>query len=145
LGEILVVHPVISFDVEFLNFQNVTFTVWDSGGHGSCLLPLMLHYFPTTQGLILVVDSNDCERIDDAIIELDKVAMEGQLRDACLLVLANKQDAPNAMTVPEITERLGLHQLRRRAWHIRGTCATSGDGLLEGLDWLIHAIKFGKK
>ena len=39
---------------------------------------------------------------------------EDELRDAVVLVFANKQDLPNAMTAAEITERLGLNQLRGR-------------------------------
>ena len=39
---------------------------------------------------------------------------EDELRDAILLVFANKQDLPNAMTAAEITEKLGLSQLRGR-------------------------------
>ena len=53
-----------------------------------------------------------------------------------LLVLANKQDLPNAKPVSEITEALGLHKLRNRQWYIQATCAVTGDGLYEGLDWL---------
>ena len=53
-----------------------------------------------------------------------------------LLVFANKQDLPNAMNAAEITDKLGLHSLRQRQWYIQSTCATSGEGLYEGLDWL---------
>ena len=38
---------------------------------------------------------------------------EDELRDALLLVFANKQDLPQAMSVSEIQESLGLHQLTR--------------------------------
>ncbi|MCL7023751.1 hypothetical protein MKW94_009736, partial [Papaver nudicaule] len=34
-----------------------------------------------------------------------------ELRDAVLLVFANKQDLPNAMNAAEITDKLGLHSL----------------------------------
>ena len=66
---------------------------------------------------------------------------EDELRDAVLLVLANKQDLPQAMSVAEVTDKLGLHSLRSRQWYIQATCATSGDGLYEGLDWLSNALK----
>lgn len=61
---------------------------------------------------------------------------EDELRDAVLLVFANKQDLPNAMNAADITDKLGLHSLRQRNWYIQATCATSGEGLYEGLDWL---------
>ena len=63
---------------------------------------------------------------------------EDELRDAVLLVFANKQDLPNAMSAAEMTDKLGLHGLRPsyRQWYIQACCATTGDGLYEGLDWL---------
>lgn len=51
------------------------------------------------------------------------------------------QDLPNAMNAAEITDKLGLHSLRSRNWYIQSTCATSGDGLYEGLDWLSNQLK----
>lgn len=74
-------------------------------------------------------------------MELQKLLREDELRDAVVLVLANKQDLPNAMSVAEVTDKLGLHSLRNRSWYIQATCATSGDGLYEGLDWLANALK----
>ena len=65
---------------------------------------------------------------------------EDELRDAALLVFANKQDLPNAMSVAEVTDKLGLHSLKNRKWYIQSTCATSGDGLYEGLDWLSQTL-----
>ena len=50
---------------------------------------------------------------------------EDELRDALLLVFANKQDLPNAMNAAEITDKLGLHGLRQRTWFIQvsfGAC-----------------------
>lgn len=65
---------------------------------------------------------------------------EDELRDALLLVFANKQDLPNAMNAAEITDKLGLHSLRQRTWYIQATCATSGDGLYEGLEWVSRRL-----
>jgi signal recognition particle receptor subunit beta len=81
------------------------------------------------------------KRVDEAALELQKLLREDELRDAALLVLCNKQDLPNAMSVAQVTDKLGLHSLRSRQWYIQATCATSGDGLYEGLDWLSQALK----
>jgi hypothetical protein len=40
------------------------------------------------------------------------------------------------MTASDLTDKLSLTSLRQRNWYIQGTCATSGEGLYEGLDWL---------
>lgn len=64
---------------------------------------------------------------------------EEDLRDASVLIFANKQDQ-SVMTVSEITDRLGLPNLKGREWFIQGTCALSGEGLFEGLDWLSKTL-----
>eukprot|EP00727_Mastigamoeba_balamuthi_P006750 m51a1_g2696 putative adp-ribosylation factor (180) ;mRNA; r:786625-787364 len=139
LGEIVTTIPTIGFNVETVEYKNINFTVWDVGGQDK-IRPLWRHYFQNTQGLIFVVDSNDRERISEAHDELDKMLKEDELRDAVLLVFANKQDLPQAMSVAEITDKLGLHQIRNRKWYMQATCATSGDGLYEGLDWLANNL-----
>ena len=66
-----------------------------------------------------MVDSNDRERVSEAREELQRMLNEDELRDALLLVFANKQDLPNAMNAAEITDKLGLHGLRQRTWYIQ--------------------------
>ncbi|XP_029207679.1 ADP-ribosylation factor 1 isoform X2 [Acropora muricata] len=140
LGEIVTTIPTIGFNVETVEYKNISFTVWDVGGQDK-IRPLWRHYFQNTQGLIFVVDSNDRERIAEARDELNRMLSEDELREAIVLVFANKQDLPNAMNAAEITDKLGLHSLRNRNWYIQATCATSGDGLYEGLDWLSSQLK----
>ncbi|GIY42960.1 ADP-ribosylation factor 4 [Caerostris extrusa] len=138
LGEIVTTIPTIGFNVETVEYKNICFTVWDVGGQDK-IRPLWRHYFQNTQGLIFVVDSNDKDRISEAQDELSKMLKEDELSDAVLLIFANKQDLPNAMTAGELTERLGLN-CRNRRWYIQATCATQGDGLYEGLDWLCNEL-----
>ncbi|KAG7025611.1 ADP-ribosylation factor 2 [Cucurbita argyrosperma subsp. argyrosperma] len=161
LGEIVTTIPTIGFNVETVEYKNISFTVWDVGGQDKNvetveyknisftvwdvggqdkIRPLWRHYFQNTQGLIFVVDSNDRDRVVEARDELHRMLNEDELRDAVLLVFANKQDLPNAMNAAEITDKLGLHSLRQRHWYIQSTCATSGEGLYEGLDWLSNNI-----
>ncbi|KAJ5687495.1 hypothetical protein N7536_010114 [Penicillium majusculum] len=140
LGEIVTTIPTIGFNVETVEYKNIQFTVWDVGGQDK-IRPLWRHYFQNTQGIIFVVDSNDRDRIVEAREELQRMLNEDELRDALLLVFANKQDLPNAMSPAEITQQLGLQSLTRRAWFIQSTCATTGDGLYEGLEWLADALR----
>ena len=67
--------------------------MWDVGGQDK-IRPLWRHYFQNTQGIIFVVDSNDRDRIVEAREELQRMLNEDELRDAILLVFANKQDLP---------------------------------------------------
>ena len=113
--------------------------MWDVGGQDK-IRPLWRHYYQNTQGIIFVVDCNDRERVGEAKDELNRMLSEDELREAVLLVLSNKSDLPQAMSAAETADKLGLHSLRNRQWFIQATCATNGDGLYEGLDWLSNTV-----
>merc|ERR1712070_379318 len=139
LGEVVTTIPTIGFNVETVEYKNINFSVWDVGGQDK-IRKLWRYYYQNTQGLIFVVDSNDHDRIDDAREELMKMLSEEEIRGAVLLVFANKQDLPNAMTASEVSEKLGLQSMQNRQWFIQSACATSGDGLYEGLDWMSRTL-----
>merc|ERR1711865_586078 len=139
LGEVVTTIPTIGFNVETVEYKNIAFTVWDVGGQDK-IRPLWRHYYTNTEGIIFVVDSNDQDRVDEARDELNRMLSEDELRDAVLLVFANKQDLPHAMPAAEAADKLALHKLRSRTWYIQATCATTGDGMYEGLDWLSNTI-----
>ena len=100
------------------------------------LLALVLLLIP----LSFFLTSSPCPR-PPARDELHRMLNEDELRESVLLVFANKQDLPNAMSAAEMTDKLGLHGLRQRKWYIQACCATTGDGLYEGLDWLTATLK----
>ena len=116
------------FNVETVEYKNISFTVWDVGGQVSdrssdyasttssassprirfvlCgditfkILKVerriqakeeMLMTMMNALGLIFVVDSNDRERVGEAREELQRMLSEDELRDAILLIFANKQ------------------------------------------------------
>merc|ERR1711975_179574 len=112
LGEVVTTIPTIGFNVETVEYKNINFSVWDVGGQDK-IRKLWRHYYQNTQGLIFVVDSSDRDRIEDAREELTKMLEEDEMRDAVLLVFANKQDLPNSMVAAEVTDKLGLHKLRQ--------------------------------
>lgn len=49
LGEIVTTIPTIGFNVETVEYKNISFTVWDVGGQDK-IRPLWRHYFQNTQG-----------------------------------------------------------------------------------------------
>lgn len=123
----------MGFNVETVTYKNVKFNVWDVGGQDK-IRPLWRHYFSGTQGLIFVIDSSDRDRIDEARAELHRIIGDREMRDSLLLVFANKQDVAGAMVPEEVKERLQLGKLGQgRLWNVVPSCATTGDGLFEGL------------
>ena len=88
------------------------------GNHFSALLqrPLFRHYYQNTNVVIFVLDSNDRDRLPECKDEIWRMLAEQELKSAPLLVMANKQDLPNAMSVEEITDQLELNKVRDREW-----------------------------
>ncbi|KAK9783699.1 putative ADP-ribosylation factor 6 [Seiridium cardinale] len=96
---------------------------------------------PCTQGLIFVIDSSDRARIEEAKQELHRIINDREMKDSLLLVFANKQDIRDAMKPQEVTEALQLNKLKDKVWYVVPSCATTGEGLLEGLAWLSNNVK----
>merc|ERR1712210_177507 len=131
LGEVVTTIPTIGFNVETVEYKNISFQVWDVGGQDK-IRKLWRHYYAGTHGAIFVIDSSDRDRIDDAREELNKMLNEQEMKDAVLLIVANKQDLPDAMSSAEVVDKLGLTAMGSRQWFAQPACATTGDGLVEG-------------
>ena len=140
MGEVVTTKPTIGFNVETLKYKNLTLNIWDLGGQTS-IRPYWRCYYNNTAAVIFVVDSTDRERIDVACKELYTMLKEEELQESALLVFANKQDQPNALSAAEVSEVLNLTELKDRSWSIVASSAIKGEGLTEGLDWLMDVIK----
>ncbi|KAH3767577.1 ADP-ribosylation factor 1 [Pelomyxa schiedti] len=134
LGEVITTIPTIGFNVERIPHKNREFTIWDVGGQDK-IRPLWHHYFSGTQVLIWVVDAHDRERMIESRVELHRAVADEILRNALVLILANKQDLPDGMNKDELADMLEMHRLGNRKWTIQPTSAISGTGITEGLDW----------
>ena len=131
--------PTIGFNVETLQYKNIKFQVWDLGGQSS-IRPYWRCYYPNTDAIIFVVDSTDVERLEVAKAELFAMLEEEDLKDAILLIMANKQDMKGALTSAQLSQAMGLSSIRNRQWSIQETSATQGKGLFEGFDLLVDSL-----
>ncbi|KAJ2157723.1 Arf GTPase arl1 [Coemansia sp. RSA 552] len=140
IGEVVSTIPTIGFNVETVEYKNIKFQVWDLGGQ-TTIRPYWRCYYANTDAVIYVVDSCDKDRIGTSREELREMLKEDELRDAVLLVLANKQDMANSLSAAEVSDALKLSELKKRQWGIYKTSALTGEGLDVGLDWLVNALK----
>lgn len=141
LNEIVNTIPTIGFNVETVKpGKNVSFTVWDVGGQDK-IRPLWRHYFSGAEGLIYVVDSADKSRFHEARDELNWILESDEMLGVPLVILANKQDMPNASSPSEVADKLGLTTVKNRKWHIHGTSALSGDGVFESVSELSRLVR----
>ncbi|KAK3038808.1 hypothetical protein RJ639_027395 [Escallonia herrerae] len=119
--------------------MKILFVGLEAAGKTTILYKLKLGEIVKTVATIgFTVETMEYKDIN--FIAWDLGAYQDELRDTVLLVYANKQDLPYAMNATEITEKLDLHSVRQSHWHIESTCATSGEGLYEGLEWLYNTI-----
>ena len=87
-----------------------------------------------------MVDSSDKMRLDDTKAELHSLLKQEKLMGATLLIFCNKQDIEGSLTCDEIKKHLELDSITTRHWGIIGCSARTGDGLLEGIDWIVRDI-----
>ena len=128
--------PTEGYNIQSIEFEGLTMNVWDVGGQKD-LRRFWRHYYTGTQGIIFVVDSCDSSRLKAAKTELIGLVADPQLHSAAILVLANKQDQPEAMAPEELSRALDLGGLlKNRRWKVQGSTGTTGDGLKEGFAWL---------
>lgn len=141
LNETVASIPTIGFNVETVTpVKNISFTVWDVGGQDK-IRPLWKHYFNNTQGMVYVVDSSDRSRFNESRDELNWIVESDEMHGVPVVVLANKQDLPQAASPADLAAKLGLSHMRNRDWYIHGTCATNGDGLYEAMHVLARMVK----
>ncbi|KAG5508133.1 hypothetical protein JKF63_05385 [Porcisia hertigi] len=140
LGDVVTTVPTVGVNLETLEYKNITFEVWDLGGQTG-VRPYWRCYFSDTDAIIYVVDSTDRDRMGVAKHELYSLLDEDELSKSLLLVFANKQDMPEAASDMEIADELGVSSIMNRTWTVVKSSAKTGDGLAEGMDWLVEKLR----
>ena len=113
--------------------------MWDIGGQRE-IRPYWKNYYEHTDGLIYVVDSADDMRLAESTKELQELLGEEELKKVPLLVYANKQDIEMACSAEDVMTALELNEIKERTWNIQACSAMSGEGLSDGMEWLIKTI-----
>ncbi|XP_077940850.1 ADP-ribosylation factor-like protein 4D [Gasterosteus aculeatus] len=149
LGEFVQTIPTKGFNMERIkvpteNSKSTAFQVWDVGGQDK-LRPLWKSYTRRMDGLVFVVDAAEAERMEEAKVELHRIARSGENQGVPLLVLANKQDLHGAMSAAQVEKLLALHELSPSTLHrTQGCSALDGQGLQPALE-ILHEMILRKK
>ncbi|KAH9422096.1 ADP-ribosylation factor-like protein 2 [Dermatophagoides pteronyssinus] len=133
------VSPTLGFTINSLIYKDYNLNIWDVGGQKS-LRAYWKNYYEDTDGLIFVIDSCDKLRLSDCKKQLQEIIIEERLLGATLLILANKQDIQNALSLKEIEDYLELDKIKSHHWKIFPCSAIAGTNIFESMDWLIDDI-----
>ncbi|XP_017313656.1 ADP-ribosylation factor-like protein 11 isoform X1 [Ictalurus punctatus] len=128
-GAIMSTSPTVGFNVVTLELKKtMILTVWDVGGQ-QCLRPNWRYYLEGCKALVFVVDASDRTRMEEAKMALNTILSDHNLEAVPMMVLANKSDLPNSMTLNEVCEQLDLASCTDRIWEIQACSAFKGLGL----------------
>lgn len=110
----------VNFDT--VRYQDTDFAVIDFAGSRNVRAMWKCYSESGAQAIIFVVDCADRERMDEARDELHNNVLNAAIEGAgkrALLVFANKQDLPNALSSAEVEEKLGMHELKVDRWLVQ--------------------------
>ncbi|KAL7630843.1 UNVERIFIED_CONTAM: hypothetical protein RMT77_018873 [Armadillidium vulgare] len=131
--------PTNGMNAESVYYKNFPLNMFDLSGREK-VRPLWTCYYYSAKGIIYIVDSNDSSRLEEAKEELYKLLWFAEVQNCPVLVYANKQDFPEAVSPEGVSDALDMMSLGSRPWHVQGSCAVEGIGVFEGLDWLLSNI-----
>lgn len=133
------IQPTQGFNIKSLIHDGFKLNVWDIGGQQS-IRSYWSNYYEATDTLVYVVDSSDRKRLEECSDQLKELLEEEKLLGVPVMVFANKQDLLNACEPTEIAQALNLESIRDRAWSIQACSAKTGEGLQEGMEWVVQNI-----
>ena len=131
----------LGMNVDEFQSEGIKFVSWDLGGQETFRSALWRSYMAGSQGIIFVVDSADVGRLPEARQELWNYVLDNSdVKSIPILILANKQDLPNAKNAGEIARGLDLHKVYNHSYAIFPTSAKTAFNLEEALEWLRQRV-----
>ncbi|KAL9675078.1 hypothetical protein QQ045_003278 [Rhodiola kirilowii] len=136
--------PTVGLNIGRVEISNTKLIFWDLGGQPG-LRSIWDKYYEEAHAVVYVIDAACPSRFEDSKSALEKVLRHEDLRGAPLLVLANKQDLPNAVSAEELSRYLDLKKLDERVCMFEAVTAYDGNGIKESMDWLVEVMERSKR
>ncbi|KAK7245807.1 hypothetical protein RIF29_40658 [Crotalaria pallida] len=136
--------PTVGLNIGRIEVANSKLVFWDLGGQAG-LRSIWEKYYEEAHAVVFVVDASCPSRFEDAKSALEKVLRHEDLRGAPLLILANKQDLPEAVSAEELAQYLDLKKLDERVFMFEAVSAYDGMGIRECAEWLVEVMGRSKR
>ncbi|CAM9376273.1 unnamed protein product, partial [Ectocarpus fasciculatus] len=132
--------PTVGLNVGKMDVGGCKLTFWDLGGQVR-VRSLWEKYYADAHGLIFVMDSADVGRFEEARMAFDTVKEQGELHGVPLMMLANKQDLPEAISTADISVQFDMHKITKVAFRLQPCSGLTCDGVTEGIHWIVDEAK----
>ena len=99
--------PTRGFNVKTVQADSFKFNVWDIGGQ-KAIRQYWDNYYEGTDALVWVVDCADEPRLEETSLELTQILADPKMANVPVLIFANKQDLPGALSGEELKKVLEL-------------------------------------
>mmetsp|Transcript_12655 Transcript_12655/g.21438 ORF Transcript_12655/g.21438 Transcript_12655/m.21438 type:complete len:186 (+) Transcript_12655:144-701(+) len=133
--------PTVGFNMRKVSKGNVTIKLWDIGGQPR-FRSMWERYCRGVNSIVYVVDAADPDKFESAKKELHDLMAKPPLANIPLLVLANKNDLPEAIGVEDVIDKLDLKSITGREVCCYAISAKNKVNIDITLEWLIkHANK----
>lgn len=136
--------PTVGLNIGRIEVANTKLVFWDLGGQAG-LRSIWEKYYEEAHAVIYVVDANTPSRFEESKSVLEKVLRHQDLQGAPVLILANKQDLPGAVTAEEVSRYLDLKKLDERVYMLEAVSGYDGRGIKESMDWLVESMGRSKR
>lgn len=136
--------PTVGLNIGRLEVLNAKLVFWDLGGQPG-LRSIWEKYYEEAHAVIYVIDAACPSKFEDSKSALEKVLRHEDLQGAPLLVLANKQDLPEAVSAEELSRYLDLKKLDERVYMFEAVSGYDGMGIKESVEWLVDIMERSKR
>ncbi|KAK0108709.1 hypothetical protein ONS96_002557 [Cadophora gregata f. sp. sojae] len=128
--------PTVGFNMKRVQKGHVTLKCWDLGGQPR-FRSMWERYCRGVNAIVFIVDSADTEALPVAKDELHLLLEKPVLEGIPLLVLGNKSDLEEKLSVDELIEALDLKSISHREVSCYGISAKEETNLDAVLQWLV--------
>lgn len=128
--------PTVGFNMKRVQRGHVTLKCWDLGGQPR-FRPMWERYCRNVNAIVFIVDIADLNLLPVAREELHSLMSHSTLDGIPLLVLGNKSDLPNKLTVDELIDAMDLKNIENREVSCYGISAKEETNLEAVLQWLM--------
>ncbi|XP_004140779.1 ADP-ribosylation factor-related protein 1 [Cucumis sativus] len=136
--------PTVGLNIGRLEVLNAKLVFWDLGGQPG-LRSIWEKYYEEAHAVIYVIDAACPSKFEDSKSALEKVLRHEDLQGAPLLVLANKQDLPEAVSAEELSRYLDLKKLDERVYMFEAVSGYDGMGIKDSVEWLVDIMERSKR